>query len=60
MKITAENFSIYFQINGIYQILVYTIDGNVVFVHSQYNCILTSQVSIQFMYPSKIVIVVVI
>jgi len=23
-----------------------TIDGNVVYVHSQYNCILTSQVSV--------------
>ena len=30
-----------------------TIDGNVEFVHSQYSCILTSQVSIQFLCPNS-------
>ena len=30
-----------------------TIDGNVEFVHSQYICILTPQVSTQFLCPTK-------
>ena len=34
-----------------------TIDGNVEFVHSQYSCILTSQVSIQFLCPTKLLII---
>ena len=33
-----------------------TIDGNVEFVHSQYSCILTSQVSVQFLCPTKLLI----
>ena len=37
-----------------------TIDGNVEFVHSQYSCILTSQVSIQFLCPTKLLIIVII
>ena len=37
-----------------------TIDGNLEFVHSQYSCILTSQVSIQFLYTTKILIIVMI
>ena len=32
-----------------------TIDGKVEFVHSQYSCILTSQVSIQFYVSDKII-----
>ena len=31
-----------------------TIDGNVEFVHSQYSCIPTSQVSIQFLFPTPL------
>ena len=31
-----------------------TIDGNVEFVHSQYSCILTSQLSTQFLCPTKL------
>ena len=34
-----------------------TIDINVEFVHSQYSCILTSQVSIQFLCPTKLLII---
>ena len=37
-----------------------TIDGNVVFVHSQYSCILTSQVSTQFLCPTKLLLIVMI
>ena len=37
-----------------------TIDGNVEFVHSQYSCILTSQVSNQFLCPTKLKIKVII
>ena len=37
-----------------------TIDGNVEFVHSQYSCILTSQASIQFLCPTKLLIIIVI
>ena len=37
-----------------------TIDGNVVFVHSQYSCILTSQVSIQFLCPTQLLVIVMI
>ena len=37
-----------------------TIDGNVEYVHSQYSCILTSQVSIQFLCPTKLSIMVII
>jgi len=37
-----------------------TIDGNVEFVHSQYSCILTSQVSIQFSCPTRLLIIVII
>ena len=37
-----------------------TIDGNVEFVHSQCSCILTSQVSIQFLCPTKLSIIMVI
>ena len=37
-----------------------TIAGNVEFVHSQYNCILTSQLSIQFMCPTKLLIIVIV
>ena len=36
-----------------------TIDVNVEFVHSQYSCILTSQVSIQFLCPTKLLISVI-
>ena len=36
-----------------------TIDGNVEIVHSQYNCIPTSQVSIQFLSPTKLAIIVI-
>ena len=36
-----------------------TIDGNVEFVRSQYSCILTSQVSIQFLCPTKLLIIVI-
>ena len=32
-----------------------TIDCNVEFVHSQYSCILTSQVSTQYLCPKKII-----
>ena len=35
-----------------------TIDGNVEFVHSQYSCIITSQVSTQFLSPTKLSIIV--
>ena len=37
-----------------------TIDGNVEFAHSQYSCILTSQVSIQFFCPTTLSIIVII
>ena len=37
-----------------------TIAGNVEFVHSQYNCILTSQLSIHFMCPTKLLIIVIV
>jgi len=37
-----------------------TIDGNVEFVHSKYSCILTSQVSTQFLCPTKFLIKVII
>ena len=37
-----------------------TIDGNVEFVHSQYSCILTSQVSIQFLCPTKLLVIMII
>jgi len=37
-----------------------TIDGNVEFVHSQYSCILTSQMSTQFVCPTKLLIIVII
>ena len=38
-----------------FQIDSSTIDGNVEFVHSQYySCILTSQVSTQFLCPTKL------
>ena len=36
-----------------------TIDGNVEFVHSQYSCVLSSQVSIQFLCPTKSSIIVI-
>ena len=42
----------YFQIDSS------TIDGNVEYVHYQNSCILTSQVSIQFLCPTKILILV--
>ena len=35
---------------GLYQIDFSTIDDSVEFVHSQYSCILTSQVSTQFVF----------
>ena len=38
--------------------LLSTIDGNVEFVHSQYSCILSSQVSIQFLCPTKLSIII--
>ena len=44
----------------VYQIDSSTIDGNVEFVHSQYSCILTSQVLIQFLCPTKLSIIVII
>ena len=34
-----------------------TIDGNVEFVHSQYSCILTTQVSTQFVCPTKLLLI---
>ena len=37
-----------------------TIDGNEEFVHSQYSCILTSKVSIQFLCPTKSLIIVIV
>ena len=37
-----------------------TIDGNVEFVHSQYSCILSSQVSIQFLCPTKSSVILII
>ena len=37
-----------------------TIDGNVEFVHAQYSCILTSQVSTQFLCPRKLLKMVII
>ena len=37
-----------------------TIEGNVEFVHSQYSCIMSSQVSIQFLCPTKSSIIVII
>ena len=37
-----------------------TTDGNVEFVHSQYSCILTSQVSTQYLCPTKLSKVVII
>ena len=37
-----------------------TVDGNVEFVQSQYSCILTSQVSIQFLCPTKLLTLVII
>ena len=37
-----------------------TIDGNVEFVHSQYSCILSSQVSFQLLCPTKSSILVII
>ena len=37
------------------KIIKYTIDGSVVFLHSQYSCILTSQVSNQFYVSDKII-----
>ena len=42
---------------GLGQIDSSTIDGNVEFVHSQYSCILSSQVSIQFLCPTKLSII---
>ena len=47
-------------LNGSGQIDFSTIDGNVEFVHSQSSRILTSQVSTQFLYPKKILIIVII
>ena len=44
--------------NGLNQIDSSTIDGNVEFVHSQHSCILTSQVSTQFLCPTKLLIIV--
>ena len=49
LKITNEN-----------QIDSSTIDGNAEFVHSQYSCILTSQVSIQFLCPTKLLMIVIV
>ena len=40
--------------------LLSTIDGNAVFVHSQYSCILTLQVSTQFLCPTKLLSIVII
>ena len=37
-----------------------TIDGNVEFVHSQYSCILTPLLSIQFLCPTKLLIIVIV
>ena len=37
-----------------------TIDGNVEFVHTQYSCIMMSQVLIQFLCPTKLLIIVLI
>ena len=37
-----------------------TIDGNVELVHSQYSCILTSQVLTQFVCPTKLLKIVII
>ena len=37
-----------------------TIDGNVEFVHSQYSCIMTSQVSTEFLCSTKLLIIVII
>ena len=44
----------------VYQIDSSTIDGNVEFVHSQYSCILTSQVSTQFLSLTIMLIIVLI
>ena len=44
----------------IYQIDSSTIDCNLKFIHFQYSCILTSQVSIQFLCSTKLVIIVII
>jgi len=43
-----------------FQIDSSTIDGNVEFVHSQYSCNLSSQVSIQFVCPTKSSIIVIV
>ena len=45
---------------GVPQLDSSPIDGNVEFVHSQYSCILTSPVSIQFWCPTKLSIIVII
>ena len=37
-----------------------TIHGKLEFVHSQYSCILTSQVSIKFLCPTKLLKIVII
>ena len=57
-------YTVYSLQNTVYciqQIDSSTIDGNVEFViHSQYRCILTSQVSIQFLCQTKLSIIVII
>ena len=47
-------------IDGTYEIDSSTIDGSVEFAHSQCSCILTSQVSIQFLCPTKLSIKVIV
>ena len=58
---SSKFLSIYSILYGnITQIDSSTIHGNVEFVHSQYTCILTSQVSIQFFCPTKLLIIVIV
>ena len=55
IRIYVAEFTLYFILKiGCSQIDSNTIDGNVEFVHSQYSCILSSQVSIEFLSPTKL------
>ena len=61
IRIYVAEFTLYFILKiGCSQIDSNTIDGNVEFVHSQYSCILSSQVSIEFLCPTKLSIIVII
>ena len=57
VNVFSSNFS---WKDGNAQIDSSTIDGNVKCVHSQYSCIMTSQVSTQFVCQTKLLIIMII